>query len=507
MATQNQFEPDPRGLPDNFDDARFRTAVQDRLTKYIGQPSDEFIAIVVGRLLLDGNTSPDRSDFRHAVKRAYDTGVAETAGTTNREHYERIATDILALRRTKVIRYQEFAAVADHVIAAADEGWNINDNVSRRSQVQVGLIKYADGTVDTGFASLDLPPIVSEDAANQEIEPINVQAVALLAASYEIEQTGAFDVVDQMVDLFMQGLVPVRDDSGGRSLNRYYWQAEDRLDGSARAAQYARVLGHGDTDRTDAQPNTQFDQLLLRFVSALVRYDSMLQVSNVVTGDVADRVASSEPVRKAAQDLAANASLYGWGFTIFAARKLSQQIDQVFDVLGQETLQRAYGVTGPWQLVERVSALELGSTPAIVQHRTRAQAIKDILDLLAGHATELSRSGAGRRFLPDIADLRSVNGNAAVMAAAVPRRTASSVSVEEYEQLVTAANNLLAVGGVTEDEITKYSTPVASPARGSIPVVGGDVGGFSSANLDQLRQLAQQGQFDQLQKLLGVGMG
>ena len=39
--------------------------------------------------------------------------------------------------------------------------------------------------------------------------------MALIAAAYELEQTGAFDVVDQMVELFMKGLLPVKDDSGG----------------------------------------------------------------------------------------------------------------------------------------------------------------------------------------------------------------------------------------------------------------------------------------------------
>lgn len=498
VAHMDEFVAERRGLPNGFDTQSFVTEVEKRLQALGGAVSQPFLAVVIGRMLLDGNVDPVRSDFRWAVKRAYDTGVTEspsTPGVPNKAHYEEIVGDFRALRDGQKIRFQELAAVADHVIASADEDWDITDDDSRRSQVEVGMIKYADGTVDTGFASLDLPAIVSEDASNQEIEPPNVECVAMIGAAFEIEQTGAFDVVDKMVELFTQGMLPVRDDSGGRALNRYYWQADTRLDAAARASLYARALGRGDTGNTDAQPNTQFEQLMMRFVSALVRYDSTLQVSSVVTTDGRDRLGSSEQVRKAAQDFAANASLFGWGFTVFAARKLSQHIDCVFDVLGQETLQRAYGVTGPWQLVERVSAVELGSTPAIVQHRTRAQAIKDLLDLLAVYSTELSRSGGVRRFLPNIDDLRGVNP-----------ATSSTVSVADYERMVSAANNLLAVGGVTDDEIARFSAPVASTARGSIPTVGGDVGA-ASANLDQIRQLAQQGQFAQLQQLLGSGTG
>ena len=497
VAHMDDYVAERRGLPNPFDLDAFVSEVERRLTGLGGAVSEPFLAVVTGRLLLDGNVDPVRSDFRWAVKRAYDTGVTEspnTPGVTNKEHYDKIVGDFKTLRSEQKIKFQELAAVADHVIASADEDWDITDDDSRRSQVEVGMIKYADGSVDTGFASLDLPAIVSEDASNQEIEPPNVQCVAMIGAACEIEQTGAFDVVDKMVELFTQGMLPVRDDSGGRALNRYYWQAETRLDAATRAGLYARALGRGDTGNTDAQPNLQFEQLMMRFVSALVRYDSTLQVSNVVTTDGRDRLGSSEQVRKAAQDFAANASLFGWGFTVFAARKLSQHIDCVFDVLGQETLQRAYGVTGPWQLVERVSAVELGSTPSIVQHRTRAQAIKDLLDLLAVYSTELSRSGGVKRFLPNIDDLRGAN-----------QVTSSTVSVDDYERLVSAANNLLAVGGVTDDEIARFSAPVASTARGSIPTVGGDVNGngIDHASLDQIRQLAQQGQLAQLQQLLG----
>ena len=505
------YKADSRGLPKSFDETKFVTAVTDRLSELGGTVSEPFIAVVVGRLLLDSNFEKDRSDFKFAVKRAYDIGVEvipSTPNVPNKKHYENIVGDFLVMRPKQKIRYQELAAVADHVIASAEEEWDITDEASRRAQVEVGFIRYADGTVDTGFTGLDLPPIVSEDASNQEIEPGNVEAVAMIAAAYELEQTGAFDVVDQMVELFMQGMLPVRDDSGGRALNRYYWQAQLRLDASERAAQYARVLGKGQPGRNDPQPNTQFDTQLMRFVSALVRYDNALQVSQVVALNSRERLGTSEQVRKAAQDLAANASLYGWGFTVFAARKLSRQIDTVFDVLAEETLQRAYGVTGPWQLVERVSAVELGSTPAIVQHRTRAQAVKDLLDKLAVYSAELSRSGGVTRFLPNLVDLLGTGGPVvAGSGGGVVTTTGSVVSVADYERMVTAANNLIAVGGVTDDELARLSAPVASPARGSIPTVGmdGNGNGFDLASFDQMKQLAQQGQFDQLQRLFANG--
>ena len=400
------------------------------------------MAVTVGRLLLDGATSPARSDFRHAVKRSYDQGVAETPQTDvpNKELYEKIVGDVRELRPNQKIRFQELAAVADHVIAAAEE-WDVTDTDTRRAQVDVGLLQYARGR--HGGHGLRRPRAAGNRQRGclqpEEIEPMNVQAVGMIAAAFEIEQTGAFDGVEPDGRALHAGHAPRprRQQQGARALNRYFWQSEDRLDATARSAQYARALGRGDPAPGDAQPNSAFDPQLMRFVSSLVRYND-LQVSTVVRMDGADRPGSSELVRKSAQDLAASASLYGWGFTVFAARRLSRHIELVFDVLGQETLQRAYGVTGPWQLVERVSAVEFGSTPSIVAHRTRAAATKDLLDLLAGYATDLSRSGAVRRFLPSADDLRGRDAGAG-----------PTVVLDDYERMVTAANNLLAVAGLS----------------------------------------------------------
>jgi len=215
-----------------------------------------------------------------------------------------------------------------------------------------------------------------------------------------------------------------------------------------------------------------------------------------VTMGANERVSSSQRVRKAAHDLAANASLYGWGFTIFGARRLSRHIDLVFDVLGQESLQRAYGVTGPWQLVERVSAIEFGAAPAVVQHRTRAKSIKDLLDLLAAYSAHLSVSGSTRPFLPGAREI-AVGESSAV------------VSYADYEAMIAAANSLLAVGGVSDSDVASFAQPVAAAPRSSIPTVnmGSQGSNGSQAMIDQVTQLVQQGQFDQLAKLMPSGNG
>jgi hypothetical protein len=504
-----RYEVERRGLPSGFDERAFVDAVAGQLAD-LNFPQEDFPAfhaVVVGKLLLQGHIDPGRSDFSHALRRAYVDGIAATKGRPapgepvpsikNYRTYDNVAQDIALIRGDDPIRYQEVASVADYVVSGADD-WPVNDPTTRRIQVNVGLTRYVDGSADTGFSALALPPVISEDASQQEMEPSNIEAVAMVAACAEIEQTGAFDVVDRMLDLFLQGLLPVRDDSGGRALDKYYWESEDRLDPAARAQQYARVVGYagGGATSTDVQNNAAFSDYLLRSASILARYDSDMRIANVVAINRQETSGSSEYARKSLHDLGANASLYGWGFTIFAARRLKRHVDQVFEVLGQESLQRAYGVTGPWQLVERVSALELGAAPNVVMHRTMAKATKDILDIVAKYATQLSVSGANGRFLPSAAEVANNN--------ALPDTV---VSVPDYIALVGAANNILAVNGVSETDVYRMAQPTRAALAPSIPTVGPGTGSNGDGTLDHIRQLVAQGQAPTLEQLVRLGLG
>src|SRR5207302_1537311 len=64
-------------------------------------------------------------------------------------------------------------------------------------------------------------------------------------------------------------------------------------------------------------------------------------------------------VRKSGRDLAANASLHGYGAAA-AARRLTADLRAAFSILAQPDIQNAYGGADSWQVIERVSTLELG---------------------------------------------------------------------------------------------------------------------------------------------------
>ena len=97
VPSMADFEAESRGLPSVFDERTFVQSVTDRLSELGGNVSAPFIAVVAGRLLLDSNTDPKRSDFKFAVKRAYDIGVEVI-----REHAERPQQEALREHRGRL---------------------------------------------------------------------------------------------------------------------------------------------------------------------------------------------------------------------------------------------------------------------------------------------------------------------------------------------------------------------------------------------------------------------
>ena len=77
--------------------------------------------------------------------------------------------------------------------------------------------------------------------------------------------------------------------------------------------------------RPRSQPNTQFNDLWMRFIASLAEYDRQQRVSDIVSGQRTSALSlTAEAVRQSGRNLAANASLYGWGGTQFAATAARQ---------------------------------------------------------------------------------------------------------------------------------------------------------------------------------------
>jgi hypothetical protein len=481
-------------LPQSFADSNTQQAyiravgqVLARFTLDIGnEGNDTIVAAIIGTLLQLGRTQAEpASAFEADVRQAWARLFTKELGNSqpNNEIYAAAELVMRADRPGQPLSYQEYAYVGDALSTGETRVPPTDPNFA--GLVRVAAQNYL--AQRTTFGGLgDLPPLISEDSGDNEIVPDNVRAVAWVYAARQYEQMRLFDVVDRITELFMNGLLPIGLDSGGHALDRYYWDSEDRLTPAARYSHYSRVLGTaGGNVSREVQPNGEFNNLWLRFLSSLAEYDRQFRMADLFQ-QRRGLATTGEHVRKAGRDLAANASLYGWAATHFVARRLEKQIRDTIGILRLPSIQKAYAVSSPWQVIERVAAMEFGQAPNMVRFDTMARAGKVILDIVAKNARHWSRTTGNPLFAEDVS------------------RQAGDISDTDRMALMTQTQYWLAVNGVKDDEINQLSQPVASAPAPSIPTAGRSVG---SPDIDQLRQMVTQGQMpslDQLQRIVGI---
>jgi hypothetical protein len=453
----------PQSLRPQAEQDKFKKAVTDQLRTFPQQanPTQANIdAVVIGMLLIDEQFNFTGPTFPESVRRAWEETLDRHKDFTGRdvtnvEVYNAVADFIVATRApgsisggatsagstttTVNIFYQEFAFASRHAIQ------NVRDNPppgeSFKTQVKIGLERYVAGR--PALESLELPPLTGADGSDVEIEPENIRAVALLYAAVNLEEMRMFHVVDRITEIFNNGQLPVGFDAGGRALDTYYFDREDRLNEAERRMTYSRVLGTpGGMISKEVQPNTQFDSLWIRFLSSLAEFDRQQRVDEIIaTRTVRPQNLTGEYVRKAGRDLAANVSLYGWGGTHFAARRLNGQIATSLDILNQPSIQKAYGVTNPYQLIERVAAAEFGVTPNIVRLRTMADAGNRILNIVAKYPNVWTRSNG----LPLFQER--------VPGSDIP--APGDIILADRDELMNQTQFWLAVNGIKDDQVDK----------------------------------------------------
>jgi hypothetical protein len=268
------------------------------------------------------------------------------------------------------------------------------------------------------------------------------------------------------------------------------------LDEASRRSVYSRVLGAaGGEIAFEIQPNTEFNTLLMRVVSAVSEYER--EQSALTHFDNASRgrrfqSTSGEFVRKAIRDFAANASLRGWAGTAFTAERMARHVQRAFRVLGLPAVRNAFGVTTPWQVIERVSQREFGVTVNTVLHRTLAVETQTIMRII-GQNHAVWSANMGRPLFPE-----NKEGD-------------SDLSVSETRELMVACQHFRAVTGVGDSLLEEYSSPVETSPMPSLPNMsgfaggGGGMPGMDMGGISQLRDMVASGQapnIDQLRAML-----
>jgi hypothetical protein len=517
MAHQRvNFNTDPRGLPAVFVEAKFTTRVNDLLANTFGLPqagNENTYGAITGILLLNEQTDQDAVTFRGAVGEAWNETLAEATKVpgqpkvSSRVAYEVIATTLgdpalnLVPRTADgapKISYQQFASVARFVIAKSDDVFL--DHPSLPAQIRIGLDQYIAGP--PLFEVLDLPPL-GDDA---QIVDDNVRSVGIVAACYFLERTRLLDVLDSITGEFGVGKVPIGFDAAGRALDEYRTIPRERLLSPVeRNAVYSRVLGFagGDVPK-DVLPNKDWSASLDRFIAAVSEYDRQRRVAiffNNAAGSQRPLSYTGELVRKAGSDLGRISSLYGYAGTQFDARRIAEMVQRALRILTIPSLQRAYGVTNPYQLIERVASTNLGQSVNVVKYKTMAESVKGIMDLIARYAPVWSRTGGTALFndAPQALPLGNV--------LAQPVIAHPDISDVDRDALITLSQYWLAVTGTGDQQVEKLSQPAPSIASPSIPqLYGGNGQGHMDASaIDKIRQLVSSGSapsLEQLQQLL-----
>lgn len=459
---------------------------------------DLLVAAVTGLMLLDERFDHKSPNFRKWVidKAVYVSGSIPVPKPSDEDHQEQRKAYFVTVENVAKntpgrtgMSYRELAYAAQEMIEK--EPPVPTDSPQFGTMVNVALATYIAGEPD--FGRLELPPLLVDEAIDSEIEPDNIRAVAMIYAGYHMEQMRLFDVVDRVMEIFMNGQLAIGVGAAGAALDGYYWNSEDRMSQAARYSHYSRVLGvaGGDVSR-EVQPNTEFNNLWLRFLSSVAEYDRQQRVADLLDKNNGQRSLATtiEHVRKAGRDLAANVSLYGWASTHYAAKRLSRQIELSFNILRQSAIQRAYAATGPFQVIERVTSAEFRQVPNIVRHRTMADAGNSILNIMAAYPTAWT-SGSARQ--PLFSEPPLLAGRTAVI---------GIIPSDKVQELLRQTQYWLAVMGVQDSQIDQLSQPVETPSLPTIPSGNGFGGG--SPDMDRLRQMVSQGQIPSMDELKSV---
>lgn len=334
----------------------------------------------------------------------------------------------------------------------ANDPW-LTSRVQNAYDMQAGVIDGA--PISSSEISLPEFDDVTDQVAVRE-NLLGAQAVAFAASCEDMNMP---QVVEKIVDLFRTGLLPVSRGKAGDYLYGYLKKSAERMTENERLDLYRQVLGRNEGDPS-AAANTEFKELWLRFVAAVSNFGRQLSVDRMLRTAQPLGV-SQEQVRKAGRDLAANLSVHSFGIVRFAAAELQQTILEYRDLLSDAELRSCFGARDMWQVMDQVNANYLGGPRNTHRHRTQARAYAVVIRWLANHSDRLS----GRY------------GEVISAAALTNQHIAGSdqpmLAPNDFD-LVQACEQWLAVGGVDDASVDRYSQSVESPVITSRPTGGGN---------------------------------
>lgn len=464
-------------------------------------------AAVMGMLLLDGEADANSASLRTAMQRAWLESIGEmpASGAPPNDKvplstvYTFIADNLHKFKGGSTnYTHQEFAFVARSVIA---NGASIKfGHPDFESAIRIALDQYVQSRAVGDSLSLPpgtLPGGTQNAGGDADLNSDNIRVIGLVYPLALLEKALPLRVADRVAELFMNGLLPFGQGAAGKAIDEYYWESEDRLNEAQRRSQYARMIGMpGGEVSKEVAPNKNFEQLFLRFISAVSEFTRQREVDRMFTTRTSILATTDEQVRKCAFEVAQNASLYAWGGSFHVAARINRHLQRAIEILNQPPVLRVYAASNHWQVIERVAQQDFGGAPNWAKYSTMAQAASRIFDVLARNTAALTASASGIPFLFDPALVPNVGVGSSVGGIAPITTTSSSfrpsgLSQADTNQILSSVQLWLAVNGVRDDQVKQYAQPVEMNTVPSIPTLPGMPGGGDSSGLDVLNKLKQ----------------
>ncbi|MCE4364311.1 hypothetical protein [Xanthomonas hortorum] len=331
----------------------------------------------------------------------------------------------------------------------ADNAW-LASHLQNSYEMQTGVVSGAPPSA----MEIILPDL--DESTDVEIVRENLNAVQAIYFSYMLEETRMPQVVERIVELFRSGMLPLGRGKAGDYLFRYYKTAAERITEGERRDLYMRCFGAPGGDPNGNEPNREFNELWLRFVSAVSSFGRQLSVDRMLRTNIPVSV-SQEQVRKAARDLGASMSRSGYGIAYFAATELQQMILEYRDLLSDPEVRGAFGARDMWQVIDQVNANYLGGPRNTSRFRTQARAGAVIIRWIAN-----SRQRLEGRYGEVISISALTNPQL---------RGSDQPTVDPTDwDLLQACEQWLAVGGVQDNSVEQYARPMESPVITSRPI-------------------------------------
>jgi hypothetical protein len=224
---------------------------------------------------------------------------------------------------------------------------------------------------------LNLPPI------NDSKSGLDVHALGAFSTLYlqaELEQAGVIPAAESVVDARASLDIPsVR---GAEKLEHFAQDERNWYDRQSRSLLFARLFGVGSAATIDgAGVNHAFEQLLATLCAAINR-----AAAELLPRQQPSASAQAE-VGEAATNLLSNLELRQYGNTVFAARRILEQLEAAVSLLQDRDVEAIFHTTGFWPTLRRILEPDVPDVSRIVD---RGQSGQHLIAWLAGSLTDSS---------------------------------------------------------------------------------------------------------------------